>query len=596
MVNFAEPARLWFLLVPVVVGLSVLLRHRRRLDQQRRLASPAVWNRLMGGTPSTGLWRLLMWSAAAFWLVLALARPQWGELPSEVSVRTRDLVFALDVSDSMRCPDVRPNRLAAALQIVRRSLPGLAGNRIGVVVYSGEAYALVPLTTDVHAAATFLEGVEPGMVGRPGSNLEAAVTAALRLLPEEGDGRVAVFFTDGENLQGNPQAAAETLKAAGVSMLGVVVGTEQGGPIPEVDASGAMHYKRDKDGQPVVTHAEAETLRGMTEIVEGEVIIADSVGAEQQLVEAVERLRTREMETRRVPRRIERFPIFLGLSAVCLLLGFLLSPWRRRTVLVAAGVIVFGLTAPAMAQHAGPAPGAPAPAAVPGSVAPGAPAEPPPELKIPWWQRLIPGGSRRLARRGVSQWHSEDLEASVESFAGAAILAPEDPVRLFDLGTSLAAAGAGDMAGPILEAAERGGVAGAAYNVGTAALAGQQAEAAVQALRRALLADPSDPGTKRNYELALRLLEEQEEQEQEQEKDQDEKEDEDEEQQEQEEQQNGPQPTPTPSPDGQAQQPPPTPTPEPNGGLFEALDRAEADAREAMRTPAPETGTVEKDW
>ena len=216
MVSFAAPAFLPWLALPAGAVLLILWRHRVRLRQQRSLASPSVWRQVLGGMPSTGAGRLLAWCAAAALLVLALARPQWGEVKGEVSIRTRDVVVALDVSDSMRCRDVAPSRLKRSLAVLRRALPGLDGNRIAVVLFAGEAYPLVPLTTDLDAVGTFLEGVEPGMIALPGSNLERAVDESLRLLPSEGKGRVLITISDGENLQGDVGAAATRLEKAGV--------------------------------------------------------------------------------------------------------------------------------------------------------------------------------------------------------------------------------------------------------------------------------------------------------------------------------------------------------------------------------------------
>ncbi|RLE27540.1 MAG: hypothetical protein DRJ65_02535 [Acidobacteria bacterium] len=588
MVIFAQPERLWLLFAVAGIISLVLVRHRSRLARQRKMASPAVWDRLTGGAPATGLWRMVLWCAAAALIVLALARPQWGAMPDEVSIRTRDLVLAVDVSDSMQCPDVQPNRLGRSLEIIGRALPGLGGNRIGVVVFAGEAYSLIPLTTDLEAVASFLDGVHPGMVGKPGSNLEAAVGAAVRLLPAEGEGRVVVLFSDGENLQGRIDVAASVLKEAGAGLLGIVVGTERGGPIPAFDASGAVHYKKNKDGQPVVTRAETATFEKMAEKVGGEVLVAGGAQTEKELIAAVEGLRTREVQTEQKPRRIERFPVFLIAATLMVIGSFLLSPWRRRAA-VALILLAFGVI-PVEAQQS--------PPSVPvihgppqGEVAAGQVQQP---ESVSWWQRWIPGGSRRLARAGMSGWEGGDAEKAVKNFDGAAQLDPENPERIYDLGTGLAALGAAEPAIALLTQAEDGGVAGSSYNAGTAALTGEQAEMAVEFLRRALLADGENPEVKRNFELALKMQQEQQEQKQE---NQDENEDQKDEQEEQEEQdqQDQQQPTPTPDPSGE-QGPQPTPTPDPNGGLFDALDRAEAEAREAMQTPVPQSGNVEKDW
>jgi Ca-activated chloride channel family protein len=588
-VSFAEPSRLALLMLPALAALLVLYRYRHRLLSQRRIASPGVWRRLMGGLPATGIARTSAWCAASALLVLAVARPQWGELPAEETVRTRDLVIALDVSDSMLCEDVRPSRLSRSIETLIRLLPQLEGNRVAVVVFSGEAYSLVPLTTDLSAVAVFLEGVGPGMVALAGSNLQNAVDGSLKLLPAEGEGRVLLLFTDGENLQGDVTAATDALSEAGVGLLGVVAGTERGGPIPERDERGAVHYKRDPNGQPVVTRAHPEVLAKISATVDGEVVSLADPEVAREIADAVARLRTREVEATRNVRRVERFPIFLASAAILLALGFAMSPWRR---LATAGVIL-AIAAPSLAaaQDVSPATSAPrvqAPAATD--------VQPSTESDLPsasWWQRLVPGGSRRLSRRGVAEWNNQDLESATASFAGAAELEPERPERLYDLGTALAAGGNLDAAAPLLAQADEGGISGAAYNSGTAALVQSQPEPAIEWLRRAMLADPDDLAAKHNYELAMKLRQQQQEQQQQQQDQQQEEQQEQDQQEQRQEGEDDEQATPTPS---QSQGAAPTPTPNPNQPLFAALERAEAEAREQLRSPTPRAGKVEKDW
>ncbi len=586
---FDEARLLVLLLLPAAAAAAVIARHLVRLKLQRGLASPAVWDRVMGGVPATGLVRMLLWCGAAAMIVLALARPQWGELPGEESVRTRDLVLALDVSDSMLAADVPPSRLARSIEAAQRLLPLLEGNRVGVVVFAGEAYPLVPLTKDLDAVAVFLGGIYPGMVGRPGSDLERAVAASLELLPPDGEGRVVVLVTDGENLQGDVDTAVKAIKDSGVGALTVVAGTERGGPIPVQGPDGAMHHKRDSNGQPVITRAHPEVLADIADAVEGDMVRLDDGEVVHRLATIVEQLRTREEEANRTVRMVERFPLFLTMAAILLVAGFLLSPWRRLAVAAVALVL---MAAPASAQQ-GPQPAAvPQPPAQTGAGAPGAP---PVEgqqetVEPPAWQKFVPGGSRRMAREGMARWQDGELEESARCFAGAAMLDPENPERLFDLGTVLGAGGQIEVAAPILEQAHAAGVPNAAYNSGTSSLQQQQAEAAVKWLREAVLADPGDLEAKRNYELALAMLEEQQQQQEQEQQDEQEQEEQDEqEQQEEEEQEQQEQ-------EEQQQQPQPTPTPVDNEALFAALERAEAEAREAMQSPTPQPGTVEKDW
>jgi Ca-activated chloride channel family protein len=328
-------------------------------------------------------------------------------------------------------------------------------------------------------------------------------------------------------------------------------------------------------------------LQEIADSVDGEVVPLSDPDVVSEIAAAVERLRTREVEATRSVRRIERFPLFLVGAAVLLMVGFAVSPWRR----VATAALVLGLIVPtALAQQgaspAGSAPSVRGPPATTEAVDGALP-------EAPWWQRLIPGGSRRLARRGVGRWRAADVEGATTAFAGAAELDPEQPKRLYDLGTALAASGNLETAFPMLEAANEGGVRGAAYNSGTAALGGMQAEAALSWLRSAMLEDPDDVEAKHNYELALRLREEEQQQQQQQDQQQEQEQEQDQENQEQQENDDRGEPTPTPS---AGQGAAPTPTPDPNQPLYAALERAEAEAREAMRSPTPRAGKVEKDW
>jgi Ca-activated chloride channel family protein len=583
MVSFGEPAFLWLLTLPAAGVVLVLLRHTRRVLQQRQLASPAVWDRLLGGAPATGLVRLLGWCVAGACTAVALARPQWGEIPQTQSIRARDLVLAVDVSDSMLCPDIRPSRLERSLELIHRVLPAFAGNRVAVLVFAGEAYPVVPLTTDLEAASSFLETIHPGMIGLPGSNLQEAVAAGLKLLPPEGEGRVVVLFSDGENLQGDLKQAATSLKEAGVGLLAVVAGTEQGGPIPMVDENGSLHYKKDKSGKSVVSRARRDQLEEVANMVAGEVVDLGDRDAAQNLVRAVEAIRTREVEATQRVERVERFPLFLTGAIVALIASFLASPWRRRvaTAMLAAAAVVGGVV---QAQE---------PTSVPGGDKGGQTQARQADVPDPpWWQRFIPGGSRRLARRGAARWAKGDVEGASRAFEQAAALDPENAERLFDLGTALAVGGDLPTGAAVLQKADQAGVEGAAYNAGTASLGGGQAEPAVEWLRRAVLTDPDDPDAKRNFELALRLLEQQQQQ---QSQDDSEKNDDEKKEDEKEQEQQQGDATPTPSP-SQGSGPPPTPTPNPSSAVYAALDRAEAEAREAMRSPTPQSVTVDKDW
>ncbi len=564
MVSFAEPRWLWALAAPVALAAGAWARHRWRLERQRLLAAPGVWRRAMGGAPATGLVRMWLTCGALAMLVVALARPQWGEVRREAPVRTRDVVVALDVSDSMRCPDVAPSRLARGIAVVRGALPALAGDRLAVEVFAGESYPLVPLTVDLDAVAAFLQSVEPGMVALPGSDLERAVEGALELLPEEGTGRVVVLVSDGENLQGSVEEARRRLERAGVQVVGLLAGTAEGGPIP-LPSGGGTAYKRDRSGRPVVTRARRDVLERLAG-PRGALVDAAAPDAPRRLAEAVAAIQSRAGREALPVERVERFPLALAAAAALLTLAFAVPPWRR----LAAAALLLSLTVPAGAQAVpGPPPSTPPPA-------PAAAPSPGPAVRPPWWQRWIPGGVRRLARSGLAAWRRHQLDRAARRFAEAAALAPDDPERAYDLGTVLAARGRLREAERALSRAAVGGLeAAAAYNLGTAALEAGDPGTAVRWLRRALLADPDDPAVKRNYELALRRLRRREAGRRDR----------------REERRSRPRPTPTPRPRAA-----PRPTPSPHPGIYAAIERAEREARRRMVRGTPRPVTVERDW
>jgi len=202
-----------------------------------------------------------------------------------------------------------------------------------------------------------------------------------------------------------------------------------------------------------------------------------------------------------------------------------------------------------------------------------------------------------MARAGMARWRKKNVAAAARQFAGAAALNPKNPNRLFDLGTAVAAAGDLKHAAPLLARAARTGAPRAAYNLGTAALGKKQADQAVSWLRKALLAHPNDPDVKRNYELALKLLEKQKQDRKKQKKKgQDRKKPKDQ-KKDRRQQRNTPgqaTPTPTPTPAGGAKGA--RPTPRPANPLYGALERAEASARAKMNRPTPHPARVEEDW
>ncbi|PSQ69974.1 MAG: aerotolerance regulator BatB [Bacteroidetes bacterium QH_2_64_26] len=202
---------------------------------------------------------------------VALMGPRWGTEVRTVERRGVDLVVALDVSNSMRVQDVPPSRLRRAKSELRSLVDNLTGDRVGLVLFAGEGFVQAPLTTDYGAFRLFLDAAGPDQLSRPGTNLSAAVDAAMQAFgasrpasdsaaPGEPRPRALLIVSDGEHHEGDLQAARQKADEAGVTLLTAGVGTEEGGRIPIYERGRRVGFKRDRDGNVVQSRLNESVL------------------------------------------------------------------------------------------------------------------------------------------------------------------------------------------------------------------------------------------------------------------------------------------------------------------------------------------------
>ena len=272
-------------------------------------------------------------------LILALARPQFGTRVETVRSEGQDVMVVLDVSRSMLAEDVAPNRLERARLEIMRILQRLDGDRIGLVAFAGNAFVQSPLTVDYGAAALFLNAMNTDLIPIQGTNLGEALTVALDAF-EEGtrDHRVLIVVTDGEDHEGEIERALERALDEGVRIHTVGIGSLDGVPIPQFTASGERSgFVRDEGGAVVTTRLDESTLERVAEATGGRYFPALGSGANlDPLLEEITGAEGRELETREITQFEEQFQIFLGFALV-LLFAEGLIPERRRKKEVWAG-------------------------------------------------------------------------------------------------------------------------------------------------------------------------------------------------------------------------------------------------------------------
>ncbi len=325
--KFASPWALFGLvLVPVLYGLFAFELARRR----RKIASLGehrlVWALVAGFSPRRFWVTRGLWLGALTCLILGLAGPQFGSSTEVLPRRGLDVVFAIDVSRSMRARDVLPDRLERAKAELGLFLGELGENRIGLVAFAGSAFVQCPLTTDAEAVRAFIAALTPEVVPQGGTQLAEGLRVAAEVFAGEAEGqglegtagRVLVVITDGEDHEGGLEAPAAKLQQLGVQLFLIGVGSGLGEPIPLLDEQGNVtDYLQDRKGKTVMTRMSPEVLSEVARLTGGTFIdgTQDPTLGTAQVKTAVDVLEKRDLEARVHTTYVDRsfFAVLLSL-------------------------------------------------------------------------------------------------------------------------------------------------------------------------------------------------------------------------------------------------------------------------------------------
>jgi len=325
MFRFATIEALFALLtLPLLAGLFWVAFRARRRALEEFGDSPLVQKLSESVNRRGRVWKAVMALTAAALVIVALARPQFGTRVETVRSEGRDILVALDVSNSMLAEDLAPSRLERARLEIARLIRGLDGDRIGLVAFAGDAFVQSPLTIDYGAALLFLNAMDTDLIPVQGTDLGMALQVSLDAF-EEGaspDQRVLVVVTDGEDHEGRLEEAVDRARQDGVRIHTVGIGSPEGVPIPEYGPNGArVGFFRDDDGNVVTTRLEEGPLQNIADQTGGRYVPAYSgTSALQQLVDEIAGEAGEERESRQITQYDEQFQIFLGLAILLLML------------------------------------------------------------------------------------------------------------------------------------------------------------------------------------------------------------------------------------------------------------------------------------
>ncbi len=328
MIRFAHTEYLYALaILPLLIAFFIwIMRLRRRALES--FASPALLRRLI---PVESRFKrtikfLLLVFAIGF-LTLGIANPQIGTKMEEVKRAGVDIMIALDVSNSMKAEDIKPNRLESAKQEISRMLDKLQNDRIGIIVFGGDSYLQLPLTADYSAGRLILSTIDVDVVPVPGTAIGSAIHLAMKsFVAGEQKHKVIILITDGENHEDDAIAAAKEAHEDGTIIHTIGMGSIDGAPIPLYQNNVQAGYKKDEEGNVVVTKLDEQALLQIAEAGGGKFIRATNQQSELDAVlKEIESMEKKEFGAKVFTEYEDRFQYFLAAALLLIVAEFFLS-------------------------------------------------------------------------------------------------------------------------------------------------------------------------------------------------------------------------------------------------------------------------------
>lgn len=245
------------LLIPAMAGIFAYAVHARRRRLERFGRRSTIAGLMPEASPRRVRNKFILFLCAVTCVIFALARPQFGAKLKEVSREGIEIMFVVDVSNSMLAEDFQPSRLEMTKYAITRILENLNQDKVGLVVFAGDAYVQLPITSDYRTARNFVSQISPNLVSKQGTDIGAAINLAMNSFSSQSEGsRVMILVSDGESHEGDALAAAAAAAEKGIVIYAIGIGTPEGAPI-----SIGGEFIKDSDGNMVVSKLDEQMLR-----------------------------------------------------------------------------------------------------------------------------------------------------------------------------------------------------------------------------------------------------------------------------------------------------------------------------------------------
>ena len=568
MFRFEDPIYLWLLVLIPVLALIRFISYRNQKKRLRKFGEPALLKELMPDVsrfrPSVKFWIL---QGALALLVLMLARPQMGTKISQEKRVGIETIICMDISNSMLAEDIVPNRLDRSKMMIENLVDHFSNDKIGLIVFAGDAFVQLPITSDYVSAKMFLSSIDPSMIATQGTDIGRAIDMATHsFTPEEGIGRAIIVITDGENHEGGAVEAASAAKDAGMRVYVLGVGSSKGSPIP---IPGTDDYMKDNTGNTVMSALNEQMCKELAQAGGGAYIhVENNSAAQDQLDNELDKLSKKETTATLYSEFDEQFQAF-GLLALLLLVLEICILDRRNPLL--KNISLFGKKKRAAAMLC---------------------------LLLVAASASAQMTDRQYIRQGNKQFRSGDYANAEVSYRKAIEKNAKNAQAAFNLGNALMAQKKDSAAVEQFEGAARLETnplrkAQAYHNMGVICQTHKMYGEAIEAYKNALRLNPKDDETRYNLVLCKHQKQKQDQQQQNQQGgDNDKKQDDKQKDQQQPDQQKDKQD------DKQQEQPKPQMSKDNAEQLLNAAIQNEKQTQEKMKQQQqqPQRRNVQKNW
>ena len=332
--RFENPQYLyWLLIIPVLVAVYVLIRLWNK-RQFGRFANVKLRGYLVPMFSSARAnTKFVIFNLIIALLIIGAANLQSGSKMEKVKREGIDLFLCVDISNSMHAEDIAPNRLERSKQAINKLISKLGGDRIGIIVFAGNAYVQLPITTDYSAAKMFLSTVDTDLIPTQGTEVGRAIELAIKSFGEDEHNKAIVIISDGEDHEnGDAVKAAQEAAKRGIKIYTIGMGLDEGAPIPLYNKYGKKTgYKKDKDGNIIITKLDDNILRQIAEIGDGLYVRASNsnVGLDK-IYEDINKTEKSEIESNVFTDYEDQFQWFVGAAILLLIIEILLSSGKKE--------------------------------------------------------------------------------------------------------------------------------------------------------------------------------------------------------------------------------------------------------------------------